>query len=56
MNIGGWNKKAVVAVDMEGNVVGWFSSGKDAEKKTGICARNINSVCNGKRKYAGGFK
>ena len=56
MNIGGWNKKAVVDVDMEGNVVGWFSSGKDAEKKTGICARNINSVCNGKRKYAGGFK
>ena len=56
MNIGGWNKKAVVAVDMEGNVVGWFESAMDAEKKTGICKRNINSVCNGKRKYAGGFK
>lgn len=50
MNIGGWNKKAVVAVDMEGNVVGWFESAMDAERKTGICKRNINSVCNGKRK------
>lgn len=56
MNIGGWNKKAVVAVDMEGNIAGWFESAMDAEKKTGICKRNINSVCNGKRKHAGGFK
>lgn len=56
MDIGGWNKKAVVAVDVEGNVVGWFASAMDAEKKTGICKRNINSVCNGKRKHAGGFK
>lgn len=56
MDIGGWNKKAVVAVDKEGNVVGWFESAMDAEKKTGICKRNINSVCNGKRKHAGGFK
>ena len=56
MSIGGWNKKAIIAVDDEGNVVGWFSSANDAEKKTGICSRNINSVCNGKRKHAGGFK
>jgi hypothetical protein len=56
MNIGGWNRKAVVALDMEGNIAGWFASAMDAEKKTGICKRNINSVCNGKRKHAGGFK
>lgn len=56
MSIGGWNKKAVVAVDMEGNIAGWFESAMDAERKTGICKRNINSVCNGKRKHAGGFK
>lgn len=56
MNIGGWNKKAVVCVDDEGNVLGWFSSACDAEKKTGICSRNIRTVCYGKRKKAGGFK
>lgn len=56
MNIGGLNKKAVVCVDDEGNVLGWFSSACDAERKTGICARNIRNVCNGKRKKAGGFR
>ena len=52
----GWNKKAVVCVDEENNILGWFSSSYDAEKKTGIWARNIRQVCNGKRKHAGGFK
>lgn len=56
MHIGGWNKKAVVAVDNDGNIVGWFSSANEAERKTGICGRNIRNVCNGKRKKAGGFK
>lgn len=56
MNIGGWNKKAVYALDEDNNIVGWFESTCDAEKKVGICARNIRSVCNGKRKHAGGFK
>lgn len=55
MNIGGWNKKAVIAENEEG-VTAWFESSIDAEKKTGICARNIRSVCNGKRKHAGGLK
>lgn len=55
-NIGGWNKKAVVCVDEENNILGWFSSAMDAEKKTGICARNIRTVCNGKRKHAGGYR
>lgn len=56
MNIGGWNKKAVVAINDQRETVGWFSSAMDAEKKTGICARNIRHTCNGKRKHAGGFK
>lgn len=56
MDIGGWNRKAIVAIDDEGNVLGWFSSSEDAERKTGVCARNIRSVCNGERKKAGGFR
>ena len=56
MDIGGWNKRAVVALDDDGNVVGWFSSATDAQKKTGICDRNIRTVCYGKRKKAGGFR
>lgn len=55
-DIGGWSKKAVLCVDEENNILGWFSSSCDAEKKTGICARNIRNTCNGKRKHAGGFK
>lgn len=55
-DIGGWNKIAIVAVDDDGNVLGWFSSACDAERKTGIIARNIRSVCHGKRKKAGGFR
>lgn len=55
-NIGGWNKRAVVCVDEENKILGWFSSSYDAEKKTGICARNIRTVCNGKRKHAGGYR
>ena len=56
MNLGGWNKKAIVALDQEGNVLGWFESSEDAERKTGICAYNIRKACRGKRKTAGGFR
>jgi len=56
MDIGGWNRKPVVALDDDGNILGWFSSSVDAEHKTGICARNIRRVCNGERKKAGGFR
>lgn len=56
LNIGGWNKKAVVAIDEENNILGWFSSALDAQRKTGIGASNIRKVCNGKRNHAGGFK
>jgi hypothetical protein len=56
MDIGGWNKKPIIAMDDDDNIVGWFASAADAERKTGIERRNITSVCNGKRKHAGGFK
>lgn len=55
-DIGGWNKKAVVAIDDDGNIAGWFESSFDAMKKTGIHHRNIRKVCNGGRGKAGGFR
>lgn len=56
LKVCGWNKKAIIAMDDDNKILGWFSSSCDAEKKTGICARNIRQTCNGKRKHAGGFK
>lgn len=39
----------------DGEVVGVFSSAKDAQRETGICAVNIRRVCNGERMRAGGY-
>ena len=55
-DIGGWNAQPVFAIDKDGNTVGWFASSHDAERKTGICARNIRAVIEGKRKHAGGYR
>lgn len=55
-NLPGWNKKAVIAMDDDGNVVGWFESTMDAERKVRVSSTNISKVCRGKRKYAGGFR
>ena len=55
-DIGGWNAVPIFAIDKNGDIVGWFASSNDAERKTGICARNIRNVLNGKRKTAGGYK
>ena len=55
MNIGGWNAKKVVAIK-DSKLVGVYKSSVDAEKKTGVCARNIRSCCNYKRKTAGGYQ
>lgn len=54
--IGGWNRKAIVAMDDDEHILAWFSSACDAEGKTGICARNIRSCCNGRRKHVGGYR
>lgn len=53
-DIGGWNAKRIVCL-FDGKLYGVFSSSFEAEKKTGICGRNIRSVCNGKRNKAGGY-
>ena len=55
-DIGGWNAQPIFALDKEDNIVGWFASSCDAERKIGICARNIRSVLEGKRKFAGGYR
>ena len=39
----------------DGVVVGVFRNSIEAGMKLGICSRNIRSVCQGKRKYAGNF-
>ena len=33
--IGGWNRKAIVAMDDDGHILAWFSSACDAEGKAG---------------------
>lgn len=55
-NLGGHNKKAVIAITDEGKVVGWFDSAEDAGRKIGVSGSAIRNVCYGYRKKAGGFK
>lgn len=54
-DIGGCNKKKIVGIK-DGKFIGVFESSNDAERKLGIQARNIRSVCNCKRNHAGGIK
>lgn len=50
-------KKPVKAFDKDsGLFVAWYYSMAEAAKDTGILKRNICTVCQGKRKSAGGFK
>lgn len=48
------NKRPVAMIDGEKRIA--FESCADAARITGICAANINRVCNGKRETAGGFR
>lgn len=54
-DIGGWNKRPVVAVTADGR---WFpfDSAADAARKTGLIRRNISHCCQGKRKHCGRFR
>ena len=53
-DIRGWNKKPIIA-HLNGQIIGFYSSSFEAEKKLGILARNIRKCCNGERKTAGGI-
>lgn len=54
-DIGGWNKKAVVAIK-NGEFYGYFESCIDAAKKLKVQSRNVSHVANGKRKRCGGYE
>lgn len=53
--IGGINAKKVVAIK-DGEIYAMYDSACDAERKLGICSRNIRSCCAKKRAHAGGLK
>ena len=55
-NLGGHNKKAVIAMTDEGRVVGWFESAEEAGRKVRVSPTAIRRVIYGKRKHAAGFK
>lgn len=54
-NIGGVNRKPVIAIDKEGNHF-YFDSSMDAQRKISILAENIRKCCRGERKSAGGYR
>lgn len=53
--IGETHSKAVEMLTVAGERLGVFTSLVAAEEATGVCFKNISSVCNGRRKTAGGF-
>ena len=50
------NCTKVIQLDLVGNQVNEFHSIRGASRSTGISSENINQVCDGKRKTAGGYK
>ena len=55
MNLPGWNKRAVVAVNDKGKHA-YCESAAEAARIRGIQQRNIISCCQGKRKKCGGLR
>lgn len=53
--VAGWNKKAVIMVDKDGNHA-WFESSEKASRVTGVNASNIRQVCNRLRNHVGGYR
>lgn len=53
--IAGNNAKQVIAIK-DKRLIAVYPSSNAAERKTGICSRNIRSCCSGKRKHAGGYE
>ena len=54
-DIGGWNKKPVVAITLDGRWF-YFESAANAECITGLIRRNITRCCQGKCKHCGKFQ
>lgn len=49
-------RKPVLQLSKNGDIINTFNSLTEAAKLTGVCCRNICSVCFGKRVTAGGYK
>ena len=49
------NCKAVLQFSQDGTFIAEYYSIMEAERQTGVSGKHIPSVCNGKRKKAGGF-
>ena len=54
-DIGGWNKRKVVAITDSGEWYG-FNSAAEASRKFGLCRENISKCCAGKRKKCGPYR
>lgn len=54
-DIGGWNKKQIVAIK-NGVFCGIFESSIHAGSVLNLISRNIRHVANGKRKHCGGYE
>ena len=54
-NLAGCKTKSVIAYDRDGNYIAQYSSLTEAGDITGIDLRNIQAVCKGRRKIAGGY-
>ena len=48
-------RRKVYQMDLSGNVIAYFNSTLDAEKKTGVRHGNISKCCDGKAPTAGGY-
>lgn len=54
-NVGGWNKKAVIMIDSEGNRA-YFESAEEVSRRTGIHSACIKRVCSKERKQTHGCR
>lgn len=53
-NWGCWANKSVIQIK-DGEIIAEFVSAREANTVTGVCYKQISSVCNHKRKVAGGY-
>lgn len=53
---GKYQSKAIARCDEDWNIIDIWKGCTDAQNGTGINKSHISSCCNGKRKYAGGYK
>lgn len=51
-----YNKREVVQMDLDGNMLNVFESAHDASRQTGISVNNIRTACSNINLSAGGFK